>query len=86
MRSGPGLARWCLPLSHHSSRSNWKSEATITNAEEADAVFFSPAAIAAVAHLIAICGAEPSPPLDRACATLFVGTTNDRDLLPRQAH
>ena len=29
--------------------------------EEAEAVFFSPAAIAAVPHLIAICGAEPSP-------------------------
>ncbi len=56
------------------------------NAEEADAVFFSPAAIAAVPHLIAICGAEPSPPPDRAYATLLVGTTNDWDLLPRQTH
>ncbi|OFW04932.1 MAG: hypothetical protein A3I61_17160 [Acidobacteria bacterium RIFCSPLOWO2_02_FULL_68_18] len=56
------------------------------NAEEAEAVFFSPAAIAAVPHLIAICGAEPSPPPDRACATLLVGTPRDWDLLPRQIH
>ena len=54
--------------------------------EEAQAVFFSPAAIAAVPHLIAICGAEPSPPPDRACATLLVGTPSDWDLLPRQTH
>jgi hypothetical protein len=60
--------------------------ATITNSEEADAVFFSPAGIAVVPHLIAICGAEANPPPDRACATLFLGTTNDWDLLPCQTH
>jgi hypothetical protein len=54
--------------------------------EGAEAVFFSPAAIAAVPHLIAVCGAEPSPPPDRACATLLVGTPSDWDLLPRQTH
>ena len=54
--------------------------------EEAEAVFFSPAAIAAVPHLIAACGAEPGPPPDRACATLLVGNDSDRDLLPRRAH
>ncbi len=50
------------------------------------AVFFSPAAIAAVPHLIAVCGAEPSPPPDRACATLLVGEQSDWDLLPRGLH
>ena len=51
-----------------------------------EAVFFSPAAIAAVPHLIAVCGAEPSPPPDRACATLLVGKQSDWDLLPRGLH
>ena len=54
--------------------------------EEAEAVFFSPAAIAAVPYLIAACGAEPGPPPDRACATLLVGNESDWDLLPRQTH
>jgi hypothetical protein len=51
-----------------------------------EAVFFSPAAIAAVPHLIAVCGAEPSPPPDRTCATLLVGKQSDWDLLPRGLH
>ena len=48
-----------------------------------EAVFFSPAAIEAVPHLIVLCGAEPSPPPDRAHATLIVGKQGDWDLLPR---
>jgi len=51
-----------------------------------EAVFFSPAAIAAVPHLIVVCGAEPSPPPDRVCATLLVGKESDWDLLPRALH
>ena len=51
-----------------------------------EAVFFSPVAIAAVPHLIAVCGAEPSPPPDRACATLLVGEESDWDLLPHGLH
>jgi hypothetical protein len=51
-----------------------------------EAVFFSPAAIAAVPHLIAVCGAEPSPPPDRTCASLLVGKQTDWDLLPRRLH
>jgi len=54
--------------------------------EECQAVFFSPAAIAAVPHLIAACGAEPGPPPDRARATLLVGNQSDWDLLPRPVH
>jgi hypothetical protein len=45
-----------------------------------EAASFSPAAIAAVPHLIAVCGAEPSPAPDRACATLLVGKQSDWDL------
>ena len=55
-------------------------------AVKAAAVFFSPASISEVPHLIAVCGAEPSPPPDRACATLLVGTQTDWDLLPRRTH
>ena len=54
--------------------------------EEPQAIFFSPAAIAAVPHLIAVCGAEPGPPPDRAGAILLVGKESDWDLLPRQTH
>ena len=52
----------------------------------AEALFFSPAAIRAVPHLIAVCRAEPSPPPDRASATLLVGEQSDWDLLPRRTH
>jgi hypothetical protein len=55
-------------------------------AGEAQAIFFSPAAISAVPHLIAACGAKPSPPPDRVRATLLVGKPADWDLLPRPTH
>lgn len=51
-----------------------------------EAVFFSPAAIAAVPHLIAVCEAAPSPPPARVCATLLVGTESDWNLLPCGLH
>ena len=51
-----------------------------------EAVFFSPVAIAVVPHLIAVCGAEPSPPPARAGATLLVGRQRDWDLLPHGLH
>ena len=82
-----GAAGWpdgaCLFLStrHTGGRKGRGNDSTI-----ADAIFFSPAAIAAVPHLIAVSGAEPSPPPDRACATLLVGTQSDWDLLPRRTH
>jgi hypothetical protein len=52
----------------------------------AEAVFFSPAAIAEVPHLIAVCGAIPSPPPVRECSILLVGKQSDWDLLPRDTH
>lgn len=52
----------------------------------AEAVFFSPAAIAVMPHLIAVCGAVPSPPPERQCSVLLVGTQSDWDLLPRGTH
>lgn len=53
---------------------------------DAATLFFSPAAIAAVPHLIAVCGAEPAPPPERPFATLLAGTNSDWDLLPRPSH
>ena len=82
-----GAAGWpdgaCLFLSapHTRARRARKQDAAV-----AGALFFSPAAIAAVPHLIALCGAEPSPPPDRAGATLLVGKESDWDLLPRHIH
>lgn len=57
-----------------------------TDSAGAEALFFSPAAISAVPHLIAACGAEPSPPPDRTCAMLLVGKLTDWNLLPRPNH
>jgi hypothetical protein len=51
-----------------------------------EALFFSPAAIAAVPHLIVACGAQPSLPPDRASATLLVGKPHDWELLPHGLH
>lgn len=53
---------------------------------DADALFFSPASVSVVPHLIAVCGARPSPPPERACATLLVGKQTDWDLLRRETH
>jgi hypothetical protein len=73
----------CLFLSGHrfSNARPGKDDGAV-----AEAVFFSPAAIAAVPHLIAVCGAEPSPPPHRDCATLLVGKQSDWNLLPRELH
>ena len=82
-----GAAGWpdgaCLFLSTHHTRVRRLRRG---DNDVAEAVFFSPAAIAAVPHLIAVCGAEPSPPPDPACATLFVGKQSDWDLLSRRSH
>ena len=51
-----------------------------------DALFFSPAAISAVPYLIVACGAMPSPPPDRASATLLAGRQSDWQLLPYERH
>lgn len=51
-----------------------------------DALFFSPAAVSAVPHLIVACEAKPSPPPDRAGATLLAGRQSDWQLLPYERH
>jgi hypothetical protein len=73
----------CLFLSTRHARGKASRE---NAAAVGEAIYFSPAAIAAVPHLIAVSGAEPSPPPDRGCATLLVGEESDWDLLPRTSH
>jgi hypothetical protein len=51
-----------------------------------DAVYFSPASVAAVRELIARYNARPSPPPARGRAVLLVGGPSDWDLLPRSTH
>ena len=51
-----------------------------------EAVYFSPASVSAVPHLIAMLEAQPSPPPERAGASLLAGTDKDWDLLPRTMH
>ena len=82
-----GAAGWpegaCLFLSGRHTADAGSGEDGIAVPE---AVFFSPAAIAAVPHLIAVCGAEPNPPPDRVYATLLVGKQSDWDLSPCALH
>ena len=51
-----------------------------------EAVYFSPASVSAVPHLIAMLEARPSPAPERAGATLLAGMDKDWDLLPRTMH
>ena len=82
-----GVAGWpdgaCLFLSTRRVRGK---AARADGSAVGEALYFSPAAIAAVPHLIAVCGAEPSPPPERGGVTLLVGKESDWDLLPRGSH
>lgn len=53
---------------------------------EVDALYFSPASISAVPHLIVASGARPSAPPERAGATLLAGGSADWALLPFHSH
>ncbi len=53
---------------------------------EGDAVYFSPASVSTVPHLIALLDARPGPPPERAGASLLAGTQKNWDLLPRSTH
>jgi hypothetical protein len=77
----------CLFATSHDTRSrrlreNVEDDSTV----DADAVFFSPASIQLVPHLIAYYGARPCPPPERCRAALLVGTSEDWDLLPWSDH
>jgi hypothetical protein len=77
----------CLFITSHDTRAGKLRD----NAEghiglNADAVFFSPASISAVPHLIAQYQARPSEPPDRSRAALLVGQDSDWSLLPHSTH
>jgi hypothetical protein len=66
---------------------SFSSETTDRRKEAEPAIiFFSPAAIELVPQLIASCCAKPSPPPERAGATLLVGKLSDWGLLPYSRH
>jgi hypothetical protein len=60
--------------------------ACMFTADGEETVYFSPASVSAVPHLIAMLEAQPSPPPDRAGASLVAGMDKDWDLLPRTVH
>lgn len=60
--------------------------ACLFTTSEEDAVYFSPASVSAVPHLIALLDAQPSPPPERTGASLLAGAQKDWDLLPRTTH
>jgi hypothetical protein len=83
----PSTEGACLFATSHDTRTDRLRENVDDHvALDVDAVFFSPASIAAVPHLIAQYQAEPSPPPERARAALLVGDPRDWDLLPRSTH
>jgi hypothetical protein len=77
----------CLFATSHDARAARLRENVEDDAmANADAIFFSPASVRLVPHLIAYYGAQPSPPPDRTRAALLVGTSEDWDLLPWSDH
>ena len=77
----------CLFMTSHDARSD-RVQPEVDNGipTDADALFFSPAAISSVAPLIAAYGAEPSAPPERSQAALLVGQDSDWELLSRPTH
>ena len=60
--------------------------ACLFTTSEEDVVYFSPASVSVVPHLIALVDAQPSPPPERMGASLLAGSQKDWDLLPRTIH
>lgn len=77
----------CLFATSHDTRvQRLRENAEDDSTMDADAVFFSPASVRLVPHLIAYYAAQPSRPPDRCRAALLVGTIADWDLLPWADH
>jgi len=72
--------------SHDTGADHARAEARDQASTDTDTVFFSPASIALVPHLIAQYNAHPGPPPERASAALLVGYQYDWDLLPQPSH
>jgi hypothetical protein len=77
----------CLFVTSHDTRAGRLRENVENERRLAgDAVFFSPASVRLVPHLIAYYAAHPSQPPDRSRVALLVGTAGDWDLLPWVNH
>ena len=77
----------CLFATSHDTRVvRLREDAADDTTMDADAVFFSPASVRLVPHLIAYYAAQPSHPPDRCRAALLVGSLVDWDLLPWVNH
>jgi hypothetical protein len=77
----------CLFVASDASGPNYsRKRAKRRSSIEAGTVFFSPASIALVPHLIAHYHAHPGPPPARDNAALLVGDAHNWDLLPRPSH
>ena len=77
----------CLFATSHDTRTGRLRENVEDDESlDADAVYFSPASVRLVPHLIAYYAARPSAAPDRLRAALLVGTFADWDLLPWADH
>ena len=85
-READGLGVCLFATSHDTRSGRLREDVEDDGMVDADAVFFSPASIRLVPHLIAHYKARPSPPPERGRAALLVGTSDDWDLLPRSNH
>jgi hypothetical protein len=86
-RTAVGGQGICLFATSHDTRvGRLRENAEDDAAIDADAVFFSPASVRLVPHLIAYYAARPSHPPDRCRAALLVGALADWDLLPCTSH
>jgi hypothetical protein len=77
----------CLFLAPHATPGDGpRADSTGGEESAADALFFSPASIALIPHVLAGYDGEPCEPPDRAQASLLVGDARHWDLLPYTVH
>jgi hypothetical protein len=82
-----GTVDMCLFIAAHATHlDDLRADGVGELGSTADAVFFSPASIAAIPHVLARYGAELCEPPHRAYAALLVGEARHWDLLPYAAH
>jgi hypothetical protein len=87
VEKGDDSADACLFLAPHATHlDHLRADSEGESGSAAESVFFSPASIALIPHVLARYGAEPCEPPDRAHAALLVGEARHWDLLPYAAH
>ena len=76
----------CLFVTREAAAARPGADAAAQDADDAGVVFFSPASISFVPHLLARYGGEPGEAPDRARAVLLVGEEQDWALIPFATH